>query len=75
MTAAGDKPHLPQQVPIEGYGKGGFRFGGMTQRLNPALGHHLDRQAAVEIGRGFPFMIQNACRELEKRLVKPAEQK
>jgi uncharacterized protein len=22
--------HLPRQVPIDGYGKGGFRFGGMS---------------------------------------------
>ncbi len=25
-------PHLPGPVPIEGYGKGGFRFGGMSHR-------------------------------------------
>ena len=31
MTAA-DAPHLPRQVPIEGYGKGGFRFGDMSHR-------------------------------------------
>lgn len=24
--------HLPQQVPIEAYGNGGFRFGGMSHR-------------------------------------------
>jgi uncharacterized protein len=24
--------HLPQRVPIEGYGKGGFRFGDMSHR-------------------------------------------
>jgi uncharacterized protein len=24
--------HLPQRVPIEGYGEGGFRFGGMSHR-------------------------------------------
>ena len=29
----------------------------MTQRLAAALGHHLDRQAAVEIGRvGLPVL-------------------
>ena len=29
----------------------------MAQRLGPALGHHLDRQASVEIRRGlFPFL-------------------
>ena len=31
MTAAA-APHLPRQVPIEGYGKGGFRFGEMSHR-------------------------------------------
>ena len=31
-AVAGDKPHLPRQVPIEGYGKGGFRFGDMSHR-------------------------------------------
>jgi len=25
-------PHLPSQVPVEGYGKGGFRFGDMSHR-------------------------------------------
>jgi uncharacterized protein len=25
-------PHLPQAVPIDGYGRGGFRFGGMSHR-------------------------------------------
>jgi uncharacterized protein len=25
-------PHLPQPAPIEAYGKGGFRFGGMSHR-------------------------------------------
>ena len=25
-------PHLPQQAAIEAYGKGGFRFGGMSHR-------------------------------------------
>lgn len=33
MAAAGlDRPHLPRRVPVEGYGKGGFRFGGMSHR-------------------------------------------
>ena len=33
MTAAAvDRPHLPRRVPIDGYGKGGFRFGGMSHR-------------------------------------------
>lgn len=26
------QPHLPQLVPIEAYGNGGFRFGGMSHR-------------------------------------------
>ena len=25
-------PHLPRQVPVDGYGKGGFSFGGMSHR-------------------------------------------
>jgi uncharacterized protein len=25
-------PHLPQRMPIDGYGKGGFRFGGLSHR-------------------------------------------
>ncbi len=33
MSPAVDaRPHLPQRVPIDGYGKGGFRFGGMSHR-------------------------------------------
>jgi uncharacterized protein len=33
MAAAADhRPHLPRRVPIEGYGKSGFRFGGMSHR-------------------------------------------
>jgi uncharacterized protein len=31
-AATGAKPHLPRRVPIEGYGKGGFRFGDMSHR-------------------------------------------
>ena len=27
-----DDPHLPQAAAIEGYGKGGFRFAGMSHR-------------------------------------------
>lgn len=27
-----DIPHLPQAAPIEGYGRGGFRFAGMSHR-------------------------------------------
>jgi uncharacterized protein len=27
-----DAPHLPQPAPIEAYGNGGFRFGGMSHR-------------------------------------------
>ena len=32
MAAAADGLHLPRQVPIESYGKGGFRFDGMSHR-------------------------------------------
>ncbi|HZL30821.1 MAG TPA: MTH938/NDUFAF3 family protein [Pseudolabrys sp.] len=33
MPAGGlDAPHLPQPAPIEAYGNGGFRFGGMSHR-------------------------------------------
>lgn len=33
MAAAADsRPHLPRRAPIDGYGKGGFRFGGMSHR-------------------------------------------
>ena len=31
-AAAENRPHLPRRVPIDGYGKGGFRFGGMSHR-------------------------------------------
>jgi uncharacterized protein len=27
-----DSPHLPNQAPIDAYGNGGFRFGGMSHR-------------------------------------------
>jgi len=27
-----DRPHLPRLAPIDGYGKGGFRFAGMSHR-------------------------------------------
>ena len=33
MAAAADRrPHLPNLVPVDGYGNGGFRFGGMSHR-------------------------------------------
>jgi uncharacterized protein len=32
MPADPDRRHLPRQVPIDGYGKGGFRFGAMSHR-------------------------------------------
>jgi len=34
MTPGGsaDAPHLPQPAPIDAYGGGGFRFGGMSHR-------------------------------------------
>jgi uncharacterized protein len=31
-AAAQDRPHLPRRVPVDGYGKGGFRFGEMSHR-------------------------------------------
>ena len=31
-AAAESRPHLPRRIPIEGYGKGGFRFGEMSHR-------------------------------------------
>ena len=30
--ASPDQPHYPYAAPIEGYGKGGFRFAGMSHR-------------------------------------------
>ena len=32
MAGAADAPHLPRPAPIEAYGNGGFRFGGMSHR-------------------------------------------
>jgi len=32
MSAPANTPHLPRQVPIDAYGNGGFRFGGMSHR-------------------------------------------
>jgi len=32
MSAGADAPHLPRPAPIEAYGNGGFRFGGMSHR-------------------------------------------
>jgi len=32
MSGAADAPHLPRPAPIEAYGNGGFRFGGMSHR-------------------------------------------
>src|SRR5512147_2773150 len=32
MKGAADAPHLPRPAPIEAYGNGGFRFGGMSHR-------------------------------------------
>jgi uncharacterized protein len=31
-AAAEHRPHLPRRAPVEGYGKGGFRFAGMSHR-------------------------------------------
>jgi uncharacterized protein len=32
MAAGQGAPHLPRQAPIDGFGKGGFRFAGMSHR-------------------------------------------
>jgi uncharacterized protein len=32
VTAGEEAPHLPRPAPIEAYGNGGFRFGGMSHR-------------------------------------------
>jgi len=32
MVERSDTPHLPRAAPIDGYGKGGFRFAGMSHR-------------------------------------------
>ena len=32
MAGAPDTPHLPRRATIEGYGKGGFSFAGMSHR-------------------------------------------
>jgi len=32
MSGGRDAPHLPQPAPIDAYGNGGFRFGGMSHR-------------------------------------------
>ena len=32
MSGQADAPHLPKPAPIEAYGDGGFRFGGMSHR-------------------------------------------
>jgi uncharacterized protein len=32
MSPEADRLHLPRCVPIDGYGKGGFRFGGISHR-------------------------------------------
>lgn len=32
MAAIPDIPHYPHPAPIDGYGKGGFRFAGMSHR-------------------------------------------
>ncbi len=32
MGPGADAPHLPQLAPIDAYGKGGFRFAGMSHR-------------------------------------------
>jgi uncharacterized protein len=32
LAAPPDRPHYPRLVPIEAYGKGGFRFAGLSHR-------------------------------------------
>ena len=32
QDGAQDRPHLPLRAPVDGFGKGGFRFGGMSHR-------------------------------------------
>ena len=32
MVSGADAPHLPKPAPIDAYGNGGFRFGGMSHR-------------------------------------------
>ena len=32
MTAQAGAPHLPRPAPIDAYGNGGFRFGGLSHR-------------------------------------------
>jgi uncharacterized protein len=32
QDGAQERPHLPLRMPVDGYGKGGFRFGGMSHR-------------------------------------------
>ncbi len=32
MAGAADSPHFPRPAPIDGYGRGGFRFAGMSHR-------------------------------------------
>ena len=32
MIVRSDAPHLPHRAPIDAYGNGGFRFGGMSHR-------------------------------------------
>ena len=32
MSGAADTPHLPRRASIDGYGKGGFSFAGMSHR-------------------------------------------
>lgn len=32
MSGGSEAPHLPRPAPIEAYGEGGFRFGGMSHR-------------------------------------------
>jgi len=76
MTA---RAHLPQQVPIEAYGNGGFRFRGMSHRGSilclpsgiwewpVASIEALDRAAlsqVLDLGGAVPFLLLGTGRTL-----------
>ena len=79
----GSRAHLPQQVPIEAYGNGGFRFGGMSHKgsilclpsgiwdWRVATVDDLDRESlsqVLEIGGAVTFLLLGTGRSL----VRPA---
>jgi uncharacterized protein len=50
----GARAHLPRQVPIEAYGNGGFRFGGMSHKgsilcLPSGIWERVDRAALSDV--------------------------